>query len=366
MILETASWNDILPILRTNFRIWSPGLSQSDYRHYIWSQLHSPWSRRNLRYIILRVAGETRASCKTYEISVRSRSQTFSFAVLGAIFTPEKFRGQGFATDLIEGLIDRFQEQSLDGILLYSDIDPEFYESLGFDKMGSSEFLINLPEDKQKSETSRQSEYINGLCREYKSLVPNKSNDNGANSSGTCHLDPGLESQMIAEMTRCHSRWLRRQPFGIERTEDYFDYKLGRERFIAAHSKLGWPDITLTTVNFANSDFGYALTECSGITMRVLEVIGSENANKLLWRHLYDRAVASGIKRMRGWESIISEFAPTFSFREILPESSKVKGAQCKIRSLEREWGMPMFFALNDRLRSWFKTFPCPLLELDL
>jgi hypothetical protein len=367
MFIETASWNDILPILRTNFRIWSPGLSQSDYRHYIWSQLHSPWSRQNLRYVIHRIHGETRASCKTYKLSLRSGGKSFLFAVLGAIYTPEKFRGQGFATDLIEGLIDRFQEQSFDGIILFSDIDPEFYASLGFDQMGGSEFVMFLPDETQAvADLSKDDKSFDPRCIEYHTLTKTTDLETSQNASGTGHLDPGLDEEIIANMTRHYARWLRRQPFGIERSEDYFTYKLGKERFIATHSKLSWPEMIVTIANLGINEYAYALTECSGMTMRVLEVIGSQTARQVLWKELYRKAVKTGIRRIRGWESIIRDFAPTFSFRPILPDASDLKTSNCKILSFERDWGRPMIFTFNDQIRFWFRTFPCPLLELDL
>lgn len=367
MFIETASWNDILPILRTNFRIWSPGLSQSDYRHYIWSQLQSPWSRQNLRYVIDQIHGEPRASCKTYKLSLRAGGQSFLFAVLGAVYTPEKFRGQGFATDLIEGLIDRFQEQSFDGILLFSDIDPEFYASLGFDQMGSSEFVMFLPDEVKVEDVL--SEAKNGFaseCIEYHTLTKTKDLTTGRNASGSGHLDPGLEQDTIADMTRHYARWLRQQPFGIERSEDYFAYKLGKERFIALHSKLSWPEMIVTIANLGINEYAYALTECSGMTMRVLEVIGSQAAKQVLWKELYRKAVKTGIRRIRGWESVIRDFAPTFSFRPILPDHWPLQATNCKILCFERDWGRPMLFAFNDRVRFWCRTFPCPLLELDL
>jgi predicted N-acetyltransferase YhbS len=367
MLIETASWDDILPILRTNFRIWSPGLSQSDYRHYIWSQLQSPWSRQNLRYVIDRMRGETRASCKTYQLILKSGGKSFRFAVLGAVYTPEKFRGQGFATDLIEGLIDRFQEQSFDGLLLFSDIDPEFYASLGFDQMGGSEFVMFLPDEAQaQADLSNNENDFVPECIEYHTLTKTKEASTGQIACGTSRLDPGLDEDVIANMTRHYARWLRRQPFGIERSEDYFAYKLGKERFIAMHSKLSWPEMIVTIVKLETNEYAYSLTECSGMTMRVLEVIGSQTATQVLWKELYRKAVKTGIRRIRGWESIIREFAPTYSYRPILPEASGLKTSNCKILSFERDWGRPMLFAFNDQVRFWFRTFPCPLLELDL
>jgi predicted N-acetyltransferase YhbS len=368
MFIETASWNDILPILRANFRIWSPGLSESDYRHYIWSQLQAPWSRQNLRYIVYRDRGETKASCKTYELTIQSRGKTFSVAALAAVFTQERFRGQGLAGKLIEELIKRFRKRAFDGILLYSDIDPHFYESFGFERMGSAEFAILLPEDEHLKNNGalNHDQSLTTTFLEYHTLSGAKRKGQSDNSADTCHLSPGITNDVIADMTRHYARWLRRRPFGVARSEDYLTYKLGRERFVATHSKLGWPEIIVTIANPDANQYGYALTEYSGITMRVLEVIGSPLARQELWQELYRKAVCLGIRRIRGWESVAVDFAPAFSYRALLPEASSLKTANCKILSFERDWGRPMFLPFNSETASWITSFPCPLLELDL
>jgi predicted N-acetyltransferase YhbS len=367
MLIETASWNDILPILRTNFRIWSPGLSESDYQHYIWSQLQTPWARRNLRYILYRDGGETKATCKTYRLTLRSRSKVFNFAVLGAVFTQEKFRGKGLAKDLIALLIDQFQEQSFDGVLLFSDIDPDFYRSMGFVQMGSREFAMFLPHEGQIETEADLGRHPSAAASvEYHTLTAADSQIQNKNAAFSYHLDPGIESEVLAEMTRHYARWLRRQPFGVERSEEYFAYRLGRERFIAMHSKLGWPEMIVTITKLDCNEYGYALTECSGMTMRILEVVGSPTAKQELWRQLLAKALRSGIKRIRGWESIISDFAPAFSYQSILPETCRLKASQCRIYSYERDWGRPMMLAINEEARSCLEVLPCPLLELDL
>jgi hypothetical protein len=182
-----------------------------------------------------------------------------------------------------------------------------------------------------------------------------------------CHgLYPGVSAETITEMSRHYARWLSRQPFGIERSEEYFAYRLGRERFIARRSKLGWPELIITMAYGSANDCGYALTECSGMTMRILEVIGSPDARQELWRELYRKALRLGLRRMRGWESVVADFAPSFSYQWIGADLSTLPNGDRKILYFERDWGKPMMLTFNHTLESWFRVFPCPLLELDL
>lgn len=371
MSVETASWNDILPILRANFRIWSPGLSEADYRHYVFSQLGTSWGRQHLRYVIYQEGGQTKASCKTYMLNLRSHSRTFTLASLGALFTVEKYRGKGVASKLIEALKLKAKQEGLDGILLFSDIEPSFYQSLGFEKLGSAEFAIYLPEVTQ----SESSMFVLELNRkressastiEYHTLARTEDRERNQEATECCRLDPGVKDDLIALMTRHYNRWLSRQAFGVERSQDYFAHRLGRERFIALHSKLGWPEMIITVVDLGTNEYGYALTECSGVTMRVLEVIGSTAARKELWKELFRKALAQGTKRIRGWESVVSDFAPTFSCGALLSQASGLTNVKGKILSFQRDWGRPMVLLFNEALRPWLSAFPCPLLELDL
>ena len=97
--------------------------------------------------------------------------------------------------------------------------------------------------------------------------------------------------------------------------------------------------------------------------MRILEVIGSTFARERLWQELYHKAVSSGIKRMRGWEAVVRDFAPGFSLKS-MPWAENVAVLD-KIHAFERDWGTPMIFLFNQSLTHWLKVVPCPILELD-
>ncbi len=354
MPIEIASWNDIIPVLRESHKLWSPGLSIYDYQEYVWNQLNASWPRRHLQYMVYRCKGQIATSCKIYRLSLLSRGKTYTAMAVGAVFTQKEFRGQGLATKLLLEIIDRGQQNAVDCFLLFSDIDPTFYENLGFISLGSAEFAIDLPASNEHKGLSE----IKSATKTFPSTIEEYSNSKLINPQNNQNPDKDL----LNKISRHYMRWLSRQPFGIGRSENYFKYKLGRECFINSHSKIGWPEITITVVAGNANEFAYAFTECSGMTMRILEIVGSPVSRRHLWEELYQKAKLLGLKRIRGWESIICDFAPNYSYRWLDSEIT----ADNKIHSFERNWGIPMILPFTQAIYDWSKIFPCPLLELDL
>ncbi len=60
---------------------------------------------------------------------------------IGSVATRPENRKKGFASELLRGVLARFDEQGMTRSFLYSDIDPEFYGRLGY---------VALPESFQK------------------------------------------------------------------------------------------------------------------------------------------------------------------------------------------------------------------------
>lgn len=76
---------------------------------------------------------EMLASLKRYYFTLLIAGQRSSCLGLGAIYTNEKFRNQGVATCLIKKVIEESRtDLGVQCVLLYSDINPNFYKKLGF------------------------------------------------------------------------------------------------------------------------------------------------------------------------------------------------------------------------------------------
>lgn len=340
MTLETGQWTDVLEVLRETHKIWSAGLPADRYLEYISFQLGHRWARRNFSYMILRShSGHIAASCKLYSVPIQSRGKIYQLFGLGAVYTMKGERSKGFATKLVEEVIDLAHSTKKDGVILFSDIGPSLYSDLGFIEMGGAEFSINLPR---------------GVVRQNKS------------SSGPQVKIQPVEASMVPQMLRHYRRWLSRCPFGFARTDAYWDFKIRREAFLHKHSRLSWPQLQIVHFDLDASDGGYALIETGGPVVRVLEVIGGADTRSRIWNAITTQAVHLMCSRIRGWEGNVSDFAPGFGLRQLDPDVTFALDApNLQLTYRERDWGRPMLLVITPQIQEWFEYFPNPLLELD-
>ncbi len=324
MPIEVAEWREILRVLRETCKIWSPGLDRSHYNLYISRQLGHPWARKNYRFFVYKVKGAIVASCKLYTMELRARSRGYKFAGVAAVYTMEAHRGLGYASRLIEEVIELAGREGFAGLYLFSDIGAEFYERLGFSLAGNREFRIELPDE-------GAGDRLLGEAGGGEATAPLE------------QLTFPAEPACIPFLDRHYQRWLARQPLGVGRSPEYWSYKISRELYLHRHSSWSWPALEVTTTGAGD---GYALMEHGSGTLRVLEVVGTAEAVPQLWRQLLVIALARKSRRLRGWESVLP---PVLS------------GAPLN----ERSWGWPMILPLAAEASGWFRLDPCPLLELD-
>jgi len=316
--LELASEKDILTILRQTRSIWSGGLSADKYIESIHNQRAQPWAKKNLRSLLLRSDNEICASLKFYSISMQGRSKTFArefnLAGLGAIYTMIKYRRQGIGSNLVRAAIDLAKKEKRDGLLLFSDIEPDFYANLGFVDLGSYNFDIQT--DKIRQEQPFTANLVD------------------------------LDSKYLPAVSLSYNRWLARRQYGCQRNSLFWNYKVAREKFFQEFSGKEWPGIKLLTQASADDDFrAYALIESSSTTLRVLEVAATERELDLLWQQIVALAHHKGLKRIRGFEGIAT--------------------GQMKFPLVKRDWAVPMLLPLNTALERWLDVETCPFLELD-
>lgn len=334
MTIALAEWSDILTVLHESYQIWSPGLRKDEYHEYIWRQMNHPWARKNYRFFVLKHNSQVVCSCKLYTVSLTHKGQQHQFGGLGAIYTLRAFRGHGYASEIIKSVVEYCFDNEYDGTILFSDIDPEFYERLGFLEFGAADFSAHLPRSTVTSDyTPAESTYV--------------------------------EASDVPAMVAIYAKWVRTQPFGFHRSELYLKYKLGRERFLADHSTLAWPKLEITFATENGIKTGYALTERGGHNLRVLELVGSESARRELWNRLVEHAITHRMHRIRGWESVTADLFPAFRLESVLDSALTEERVFPPLRSTQRTWGRPMFLPFDDSLENLVDYFPCPILELD-
>jgi GNAT superfamily N-acetyltransferase len=131
--LVTADAYLIERILDGTHALWSEGLSRSDYSRWQKAQMDSAWGQRHLRRVALVDGDELLSSAKRYDLIADIGGGRLSVLGIGAVFTPLVHRGRGHARHLIEALTTAAGRAGCRVALLFSEIGPAYYKSMGFE-----------------------------------------------------------------------------------------------------------------------------------------------------------------------------------------------------------------------------------------
>lgn len=363
--LETADWYEIQRVLKETFEIWSPGLSRERYREFIFTQMMHPWCRQNYTYLILRDGSNSKtpaASLKYYKLNFQSRGRTYRFAGFGAIYTRKALRGHGYATELIKLALDRAWYDGCHGAILFSDISPSFYTSFGFFDLNNEKFILTLKDTSRFDFPASSPDWQGGSARDTISSSTSYVVDDDETVVRCRYLT--TDPDTIDYVTRHYGRWLRKQPFGFERTRDYFHLKVSRENYLAQFSTLSWPKLELLTVDQPDAS-GYAIIEYGGRVVRILELVGDDRTRKYLWRGVVARARDLDAVRISGWESVLADFVPGFSISQMSTIDASIASEFASLGFADKVKGRTMVLLFNENLEGWLTLCPCPVLELD-
>jgi GNAT superfamily N-acetyltransferase len=119
-------------ILDETHALWNDGLSRQEYGRYNRAQLNTDWGRGHLSRMALLAGDELLSTAKRYDLEVWLDGRRVRTVGIGAVFTPERHRGQGHARRLIEDIIQAAKAEGAGLALLFSEIGAAYYERLGF------------------------------------------------------------------------------------------------------------------------------------------------------------------------------------------------------------------------------------------
>jgi len=132
-------------ILDHTFTIWHEGLTREAYGQWNAAQLRTPWGRRRLhRVALVDDAGTLLSTVKHYRFDVRAGEREGWMWGLGAVYTPLAQRGRGYASELIERLIQQARAEGAIVAGLFSEIGSAFYERLGFHVVPFDEVTVTV------------------------------------------------------------------------------------------------------------------------------------------------------------------------------------------------------------------------------
>jgi GNAT superfamily N-acetyltransferase len=132
-------------ILDQTFPVWHEGLTRDAYGRWNEAQLRTEWGRAHLhRLALVNDAGDVLASAKRYRLDVRLRGTDGWMYGIGAVFTPPDYRGRGYASRLLEMMLDDARQSGALIAALFSEIGTAFYERLGFSAVPFDEVTVDV------------------------------------------------------------------------------------------------------------------------------------------------------------------------------------------------------------------------------
>lgn len=147
MQLMTAEGAILEQILDESHGIWADGLNRHAYGRYNAAQLRTPWGASHLRrFALVDGNGRVLSSAKRYRVRASLDGREIGVVGIGALFTPQRMRGRGFAERLIEQILADARSEGAELAILFSEIDPAFYEAMGFVAIPRRELLIRVKE----------------------------------------------------------------------------------------------------------------------------------------------------------------------------------------------------------------------------
>jgi GNAT superfamily N-acetyltransferase len=203
-----AATGDLLErILDETFPVWGEGLDRRAYGRYNRAQLATPWGSKHLRRVALVGGGRLLATAKRYDLSGSVDGQPVRILGLGAVFTPEAERGRGHANMLLRRMMDAAGAEGFGLALLFSEIDPRYYERLGFRRLPINQVALA----------------VRPGARAGTPMIPMRSGDFG-------------DLPALAEMNAAQSAGHR---FSLTRDAGYVRHAITKKRLLAACSSPG-------------------------------------------------------------------------------------------------------------------------------
>ncbi len=214
-------------ILDDTFPIWGEGLDRAAYARYNRAQLATPWGSTHLRRVALVDSGRLLATAKRYALSGRVDGQPVRILGLGAVFTPEAQRGHGHASTLLRRVLDDAAVEGFGLALLFSEIDPRYYERLGFQRLPINQVALG----------------VRPGTRMGTPMIPMRSGDFG-------------DLAALVEINAVHAATYR---FALTRDADYVAHAITKKRLLAACGRPGHRSVEFLVVEEGGRAAAYAV-----------------------------------------------------------------------------------------------------------
>lgn len=224
--LVPATGEYLRQILDDSFSHWNDGLDRGHYAQFWEAQLRTPWGRAHLDRVALVTNGAVVSSAKRYDLSARLDGRIRRVLGIGAVFTAPAKRGQGAAGRLLESMIETAEAEGYEYAMLFSEIDPAFYEHLDF---------VPVPIAETQLDVTRKPGAPAMLVR-----------------AGDDH-----DISSIAEMSSRRSAGAR---FALDRSEDWIRYGIAKRRLLSGLGPRGLREVEFLVAEEGHQAVAYVVS----------------------------------------------------------------------------------------------------------
>lgn len=134
-------------VLTESHQIWSDGLTPRAYGRFNAAQMRTAWGADHLRrFALVDDSDQLLSSAKRYDLTARLDGQDVAVVGIGAVFTPAAARRHGYARHIVQAITDAAAHEGADLALLFSEIDPVYYQEMGFVPVPRPELVIRPKE----------------------------------------------------------------------------------------------------------------------------------------------------------------------------------------------------------------------------
>ena len=224
--LIPATGEYLRQILSETFHIWNDGLQYDRYVQFWDAQLRTPWGGAHLDRMALVDEGRVISSAKRYDLSARIDGRIRRVLGIGAVFTTPARRGQGAAQWLLEAILEQAEAEGYEYAMLFSEIEPAFYERLDF---------VPLPLLESRLEVSR----------------------NGGAPAMLVRAGDDRDLPAVVEMS---ARRLETARFALDRGEDWIRYGLTKRRLLAGLGPRALREVEFLVVEEGHQAVAYVIS----------------------------------------------------------------------------------------------------------
>lgn len=224
--LVPATGDYLEQILDDSFPIWNDGLTRERYAQFWEAQRRTAWGSVHLDRVAMVERGRVIASAKRYDLSARIEGRIRRVLGIGAVFTTPEKRGSGAASRLLEAMLEAAEAEGYEYAMLFSEIDPAFYQRLDF---------VPIPVVESRLDVTLK----------------------GGAPAALVRAGDDRDLPAVAEMSARRAEGAR---FALDRSEDWIRYGLSKRRLLAGLGPPGLRELEFLVTEEGHQAVAYIVT----------------------------------------------------------------------------------------------------------